>query len=99
MGRKLERYHSYLDPNTRGHTTLRFIFQTPQMEQSFWLNLLLQRSQMMQKVRLFTTNLMLLESHEQFLEPIYTSEQTVKLTKERSIGVDLSTRTKLFSFL
>lgn len=99
MGRKLERYHSYLDPNTRGHTTLRFIFQTPQMEQSFWLNLLLQRSQMMQKVRLLTTNLMLLESHEQFLEPIYTSEQTVKLTKERSIGVDLSTRTKLFSFL
>lgn len=99
MNRKLERYTRYLDPSTRERTTLRFIFQTPSMEQSFWLHLLMNQSHILQKLRLLTTNLLLLDSHQQFLEPIYVSGQTVKLIKHGSVGVDLTSRTKLFSFL
>lgn len=99
MNRKLERYIRYLDPSARERTTLRFIFQTPNMEQSFWLHLLMNQSHILQKLRLLTTNLLLIDSHQQFLEPIYVSGQTVKLTKQGSVGVDLANRTKLFSFL
>ncbi len=99
MARKLERYHQYLDPNTRGHTTLRFIFQTPSMERLFWRNFVLRQSHLYEKVRLLTTNLTLLESPEHFLEPVYASEQTLNLRREGSLAVDLGTRTKLFSFL
>lgn len=99
MGRKLDRYLFHLDQKDREHTTLRFIFQTPNMEYAFWRNAFLGQLPFLQKLRVLTTNLNLLESHERFLEPIYASEQTAKLTKQSSLGVDLSTRIKLFSFL
>lgn len=99
MGRKLDRYLFHLDQKDREHTTLRFIFQTSNMEYAFWRNVFLGQSPFLQKLRVLTTNLNLLESHERFLEPIYASEQTAKLTKQSSLGVDLSTRIKLFSFL
>jgi hypothetical protein len=99
MGRKIERYLLHLDQKDREHTTLRFIFQNPQMEQAFWRNAFLHQAGFLQKLRVLSTNLNLLSSHEHFLEPIYVSEHTAKLTKEGSLGVDLSERTKLFSFL
>jgi len=99
MIRKIERYLQFLNPDENVHTTLRFIFQTPQMEQSFWLRLLMNKASFLQKLRIFTTNLTLLESFEQFLEPIYVSEQTVKLEKQGRLIADLSKRIKLFSFL
>lgn len=99
MARKLERYLFHLDPKEREHTTLRFIFQSPNMEQAFWLNSFIGQASFLQKLRVLTTNLSLLESHERFLEPIYASEQTARLTKEGTMGIDLSKRIKLFSFL
>jgi len=99
MIRKIERYIQFLNSNENIHTTLRFIFQTPQMEQSFWLRLLMNKASFLQKLRIFTTNLTLLGSFEQFLEPIYASEQTVKLEKQGRLIADLSKRIKLFSFL
>lgn len=99
MGRKLERYLFHLDQKDRDHTTLRFIFQNANMEHAFWRNAFLGQANFLQNLRVLTTNLHLLESHERFLEPIYISEQTAKLTKQGSLGVDLSNRIKLFSFL
>jgi hypothetical protein len=99
MGRKIERYLFHLDQKAREHTTLRFIFQNSNMEYAFWRNAFLGQAPFLQKLRVLTTNLNLLESHERFLEPIYASEQTAKLTKKSSLDVDLSTRIKLFSFL
>lgn len=99
MGRKIERYLFHLDQKDRDHTTLRFIFQNPNMEQAFWRNAFLGQSNFLQKLRVLTTNLNLLESHGRFLEPVYVSEQTARLTKQGAVHVDLSERIKLFSFL
>ena len=99
MARKIERYLLHLDQKEREHTTLRFIFQNPQMEQAFWRNAFLGQAGFLQKLRVLSTNLNLLESHERFLEPIYASEQTAKLHNQGALGVDLSERIKLFSFL
>jgi hypothetical protein len=99
MIRKIERYVHYLSPVQLEHTTLRLIFQTPGMEQSFWLNILSNSAQFLQKLRVLSTNLSFLEKHEHFLEPIYASEQTVKLAKHGHLTIDMSQRVKLFSFL
>lgn len=99
MSRKLERYIRYLDPEARVRTTLRFIFQTPNMEHAFWENLCLNQPRFLKDLRLLTTNLTLLPSHEHFLEPIYASDDTVTLQRQGRIVVDLSQRIKLFSFL
>lgn len=99
MHRKLDRYVRHLDPDVRTRTTLRFIFQNPHMEQTFWRNAFIGQAGFLQKLRVLTTNLTLLPSHERFLEPVYSSEQTAKLTKQGSLDVDLSQRIKLFSFL
>lgn len=97
--KKIERYINYIDPENRKDKTLRFIFQTPNMEQSFWLNLLSNGASFLQKIRILTTNISLIEEHKQFLEPIYLSEKTIKLTKQGYLKTDISERTKLFSFL
>ncbi|MFZ2189470.1 MAG: replication-relaxation family protein [Candidatus Magasanikiibacteriota bacterium] len=99
MLKKIERYVQYLNPDENIHTTLRFVFHTPQMEQAFWLGLLMNKASFLQKLRIFTTNLSLLESFPQFLEPIYVSEQTVKLIRQGRLTADLTKRIKLFSFL
>jgi hypothetical protein len=99
MHRKLDRYVRHLDPGVRTRTTLRFIFQNPHMEQAFWRNAFIGQAGFLQKLRVLTTNLTLLPSHERFLEPVYSSEQTAKLIKQGSLDVDLSQRIKLFSFL
>lgn len=99
MHRKLDHYVRHLDPGARTRTTLRFIFQNPHMEHAFWRNAFIGQAGFLQKLRVLTTNLQLLPSHERFLEPVYSSERTAKLTKLGSLDVDLSQRIKLFSFL
>ena len=99
MLKKIERYVQFLNPEQREHATIRLIFQTPSMEQSFWLNILSNQANFLQKLRVVSTNLSFLERHEQFLEPIYASEETIKLAKHSHLTIDMSQRIKLFSFL
>lgn len=99
MIHKLERYVLHLNPEHRRQSIVRLIFQTPNMEQSFWLNILSNKAHFLQTVNVMTTNLLCLEDHKQFLEPIYVSPNTVKLTKEGRLGVDTSSRIKLLPFL
>jgi hypothetical protein len=99
MTRKLDRYVRYLSVEQREHSILRFIFQTSGMEQAFWLNLMTHNAGFLQKVNIVTTNLLLLKGYEQFLEPIYTSETTIQLTKQGRLGVDTEKHIKLFPFL
>lgn len=99
MLRKLDRYVQYLSPEERTNRTLRIIFQTPHMEKGFWMNIVSNKPILLQKLRILTTNLTLLEDYTQFLEPIYLSESTVKLIKDGLLKIDASERTKLFSFL
>ena len=99
MLQKVERYASQWTPEERATKTLRFIFQTPHMEQSFWMNILSNKPSLLHHLRILTTNLSLLQDHVQFLEPIYLSESTVKLLKDGKLKLDTSTRTKLFAFL
>jgi hypothetical protein len=99
MLRKIERYIRYLDPEQLEHTTLRFIFQTPSMEESFWLNILSNKANFLQRLRILSTNLLFLNDYKQFLEPIYAAANTVKFFKAGHLAADMSQRIKLFSFL
>ncbi len=99
MLRKIERYTQFLNLEQREHSTIRLIFQTPNMEESFWLNILMGGATFLQKIRVVSTNLSLLETYEQFLEPIYASEKTIKLVRQGRVTIDMSQRVKLFSFL
>ncbi len=97
--RKIERYINFLDYEQRQAVTLRIIFQTPGMEQSFWLNALTNLPGL-HSLRVLTTNTSQLESHNKFLQAIYASEQTVKLGRFGGrLTVDTSERIKLFEFL
>lgn len=97
--RKIERYVQFLSPEQREHVTLRMIFQTPRMEELFWLMMMTSGSVLLHKLRIRTTNLLLLGNHEQFLEPVYASEKTIQLTKFGRLGIVMGERSKLFSFL
>lgn len=97
--RKIERYLNFLDFEQRQAMTLRLIFQTQGMEQSFWLNALTNLSRL-SSLRIVTTNVSLLGSHDKFLSPIYASEKTVKLGRFGGrLTVDTSGRVKLFEFI
>lgn len=97
--RKIERYVQYLNPEQREHVTLRMIFQTPRMEELFWLIMMTGGATLLQKLCIHTTNLLLLHNHEQFLEPVYASEKTIQLTKHGRLGIMIADRIKLFSFV
>jgi hypothetical protein len=99
MLKKIARYLRHWTSEERSSKTLRFIFQTPQMEQLFWLNLLSNQSGLLQKLKILTTNLSLLQDYKQFLEPVYLSEQTVRLLKHGKLTIDPTERIKLFAFL
>ena len=99
MVRKIERYLQHLSPQERENVTLRLIFQTPGMEQSFWLNMLGNNAHCLERIRIVTTNVLLLQRCEQFLEPVYTSKDSVQLTKYSNLAADTSARIKLFPFL
>ncbi len=99
QARKIERYLNFLDYEQRQTVTLRLIFQTQGMEQSFWLNALTNLSRL-SSLRILTTNLSLLQTPDRFLDPVYASEQTVKLGRfDGRLTVDISQRIKLFEFL
>jgi len=99
MVRKIERYARHLNREQREHSTLRFIFETSGMEQSFWMNILNNQPDLLQKLKIVTTNIQLLRGCEEFLEPVYASESTIRLTKQGRLSVDTSGRIKLFPFL
>ncbi len=99
MLRKVERYKNYLKPQQLNNRTLRLIFQTPEMEQSFWLNIYTNRPGLLNTLRIATTNTLLLKDHHKFAEEIYATRETVKLSKPVKLMADTSRRTKLFSFL
>lgn len=73
MLKKIERYIVYLDAEQRKKITVRLMFQTPNLEQSFWNNVLNNAPILLQKLRIVTTNLSLLQDHSYFLEPVYLS--------------------------
>lgn len=97
--RKIERYVQYLDREQRDKSVLRFIFQTPKMEQFFWLRLLTDKAYFLNTVKIVTTNLLCLDKYTQFMEPIYASEKTLKFSQDGRLSVDITTRIKLFPFL
>ena len=94
--KKIERYQKYLPMEQRSTATIRVIFQTEGMEQSFWLNLFLNKPSLLQNLRIYTTHLSLLKDYQDFLKPTYASAKTVKLSKPGRLKVDMSQRIKLF---
>ena len=99
MVKKLRRYLYFLDYEQREDKIMRIIFQTQAMEQSFWLNVFMDNYTLLQSLKIITTNLSVLKNHKQFFEPVYVTEQTLKLTKPNSLGVDISRRMRLFEWV
>jgi hypothetical protein len=99
MLRKVERYKNFLKPEQIKNRTLRIIFQTPEMEQSFWLNIYTNRPQLLNTLRIITTNTLLLKDQHQFVGEIYASQKSIKLSKPVKLIVDTSRRVRLFDFL
>lgn len=95
---KIQRYLKFLSQQDPKKHIIRLIFQTPKMEQSFWLNIILNKPGLL-KLNIVTSNLELTSGHKQFLQPIYAAESTVKLTKSGKLGADMSQRIKLLPFL
>jgi hypothetical protein len=99
MDKKIDRYLYYLDIDHRKGKTLRFIFQTLAMEESFWLHMFLDDYQTLQRLRIVSTNMSQLKEHNQFLEPIYTTIDSFQINKPNRVEMDLRRREKLFEFL
>ena len=99
MLRKVERYKNFLKPEQLKNRTLRLIFQTPEMEATFWLNIYTNRPGLLNTLRIVTTNTALLKDHHKFVEEIYATHKTIKLSKPVRLMVDTSRRVKLFEFL
>ncbi len=96
---KLERYVRYLDFEERQRSILRFIFETPAMERSFWLTIIKSDPNLLTRLHIVTSSVPLLSAHEHFLEPVYVSGDSVQIKKENRPSADLSRRVKLISFL
>ncbi len=96
MMRKIERYDRNLEPNEREHTTLRLIFDNERMERSFWLHLLLERSHLARNLRIMTTNLVLVQTTEQFVEAVYAAEDLIKLKRDGRVMAEVEKRERLF---
>jgi len=99
MIKKIERYRQYFRPGEEKQKTLRLIFQTPRMEESFWLNILVNKPALLQRLRVVTTNVPLLKTAKQFLEPVYAMENVVTFKREGRLMVEIKGRVKMFSFL
>ncbi len=96
---KIERHVRYIKQEQKNGTLLRIIFQTPAMEKSFWMELILGKPYFLSTLEIFTTNILFLNEPLQFCEPIYTTYRTVKLLREGRLILDTSHRTKLLAFL
>lgn len=100
MVRKLERYIYYLEYEHRKERIVRFIFQTPAMEKSFWLNLLAKRPDILERLRIMSTNLSLINQPKDFFKPIYRSRETFKVTRtDNKIQVEIMERMKLVEWV
>lgn len=99
MLKKIERYVRHLPFEERKASTVRIIFFTPSMEQSFWLALLGDGSRYLQRLRIMTTNAELINDHKDFFKPIFASAATARLNSDGRPEADISNRIKLFPFL
>ncbi len=99
MLRKIERYHLHLDYEEQKTALLRIIFETENMEKTFWLNVLCEKPELLQTLKIFTTHLPLLHASEQFCEPVYATDSTVEFSQGNKLSTDISKRIKLFYFL
>lgn len=95
MMKKVERYVHHLNPGEEKDTILRIIFDNERMEKSFWFTLLLDRPNLLQSLPVMTTNLSLITSPQQFLQPIYSTERSVNLKRDGRVVADLTERVKL----
>ena len=92
---KIQRYFDFLPPEDYQTAIVRLIFQKSNMEQSFWLNIFKLRASLL-RLKIMTTNLDLITRHEQFLGPIYASEDTVELIRGSNLKAIIPQRIKLF---
>lgn len=99
MLKKIDRYVRHLNPEDAERTTLRIIFENDNMEASFWLNILLNKPRLLRGLRTVTTNTAYMQISEQFLEPIYATEDVVNLKRDGRVTSDLSERVRLFEGL
>jgi hypothetical protein len=99
MIKKMERYMRFLTPDGFKNTTLRIVFQTPGMETAFWFTLGIEKPHIARDMRILTTHISLLQSHEHFMEPVYASDDTVIWVREGRTVAKVKSRIKLFSFL
>ena len=98
MIRKIERYRRYFWPGEEKQKTLRLVFQTQNMEEAFWLNILINKPSLLQRLRVVTTNVPLLKKPEQFLAPVYAMENSIDLKREGRLVAGVKERKKLFLF-
>lgn len=99
MLKKIERYVRHLPFEERKASTVRIIFFTPSIEQSFWLALLGGSSRYLERLRIMTTNTDLINDRADFFKPIFASAATARLTGDGRQEADISNRIKLFPFL
>ena len=99
MLKKIDRYVRHLDLKENQGTTLRIIFESESMEASFWLNILLNKSRLLQRLRVVTTNTAHTATPEQFLQSIYATADTVDLKRDGRLTAVLAKRVKLFEGL
>lgn len=99
MLRKVERYVRYFGPGDTKYITLRLIFQTPRMETAFWLNIFMNKPSLLLRLRICTTHLALLETPQQFCEPIYATQRTATLKRKGRVVAEVESRVKLFVVL
>jgi len=92
---KIQRYFDFLPPEDYQKSILRLVFQKPAMERNFWLNIFKFRATLL-RLNILTTNLDLISGHENFLGPIYASEDTVELIRGENLKAAIPQRIKLF---
>ncbi len=97
--RKIKRYLLHLESEARKNCILRFIFQTPAMERNFWLTMVIEGSQYVQSLSLATTNMTLLSDHAQFMSPIYSTDDSMRLVRRGRVEAVLSRRVKLLPWI
>lgn len=93
---KIQRYLDFIPQQDRQKYILRLIFQTPNLEKSFWLNIFTNRPSLL-KLKIITTNVDLISKPKDFLQQIYATETTVKLTKFGRLTAEITARIKLFN--
>ena len=92
---KIQRYFDFLSPEDYLTAIVRLIFQKSAMERNFWLNIFKSRAVLL-RLKIMSTNLDLITKNENFLAPIYASEDTVELIRGENLKAIIPQRIKLF---